>query len=147
MFSYINHTHVFIYIFAVNFGVNITASFLSLTLFVCHFMSPCEVTDCIMSLYHCQFLCYLSVSFSMAFHLHWEIYLWHDINSQDKASAFCNGYNYNLSQTIPDDYGLCYQFCGVSICLPVGIFEFHIIIISNLHLTLVGCGVPAISSS
>ena len=51
MFSYINHTYVFIYIFAVNFGVNITASFLSLTLFVYHFMSPCEVTDCIMSLY------------------------------------------------------------------------------------------------
>ena len=47
---------------------------LSITLFVCHFMSPCEVSKGIVSLYLCQFF-YPSASVLLNFHLHWEIWL------------------------------------------------------------------------
>ena len=65
-FSYINILHIFIFIFAVNhiaFHMYICLLLLSIVVFVCHYVPPCEVSDGTVCLYACvNYFVYFSAS-------------------------------------------------------------------------------------
>ena len=89
MFSHVILMCVFIYIIAVNYihlRICSYPLFLSMTLFVYHFLPPCELSEGIVYLSAWgSYFAYPSTSASLTFQLHWQISLW-----QGKPCSFCD---------------------------------------------------------
>lgn len=111
--------------------------FLCLWHYLCAtFIPPCKVDKGIVCVSPCiSFFVHMSASFSMTIHLHWETYRWHQIYSQVKTPAFCDWYNYNLSQT-------CRWFCPYVWKIYIQIIMVHHLASSQWKLEFQLSGVP-----
>ena len=114
IFPYVNVMYFSIYIFVVNhirFCIYLCLLLLSMTRFVCQFVSLCEVSESIVVITGPVFL---FMSSSVQFDIS---SLLRNVTVTRQLCDFCDQYNRNLFQAITNDLGLCYQFCGVSVCL------------------------------
>ena len=100
----IPHAYLHLIIIKCVFACTCCLLLLYMTLFVCHFVPPCEVSEGIVcvSVPLAVVIC-LSVCLCLIIHLHWEIWFW-----QVKPFSFYDLYNHNHSQKIADDLILCY---------------------------------------
>ena len=80
-----------------------------------------EVSEGIVSISVCtSYFVHLCISFSLTFHLHREICLWHLSYSQDKSSASCDYCNHSLTPNNAYEIMLlvlCCQFHCLSVCI------------------------------
>lgn len=97
---------------------------LSVVIFVCHFVHPCEVSKGIayLSAYASSFI-HLSASFSLPFHLHWETWLWKYYIYYQIHHVLSAIEIHNLGENIADDFGLLLYLLCVSFSVPICIFE------------------------